>query len=240
MRLDLWLVQQGHAPTRNRAQHYITTGLVCVNGERMIKSAYAVIPTDIVTIEKPETEWVSRAAQKLLHGLEAFSFNPEGRIALDIGASTGGFTEVLLKKGAAKVYAVEVGHGQLHSSLHNHPRIVLLEGTNARNLNPALIPDSPTFITCDASFISLKLVLPAALALAKKGARLIALIKPQFEVGKGNIGKGVVKDEALHRAVCDDITNWLEGQGWKLAGLVESPVHGQDGNKEFLAGAIKQ
>jgi 23S rRNA (cytidine1920-2'-O)/16S rRNA (cytidine1409-2'-O)-methyltransferase len=159
--------------------------------------------------------------------------------ALDIGASTGGFSDVLLRRGARLVYAVDVGHGQLDWRLRNEPRVVVLERTNARHLNQNLIPEPVDLVVCDASFISLKLVLPAALELARPGAGLVALIKPQFEVGKGQVGKGgVVRDPALHEEVCAEIARWLgEQQGWQVLGVTESPITGPKGNREFLIGA---
>ena len=160
-------------------------------------------------------------------------------IGLDIGASTGGFTDVLLSRGAARVYAVDVGHGQLAWTLRQDSRVVVLERTNARHLTAAQVPDPPDIVVCDASFISLTTVLPVAMTLAAPGARLVALIKPQFEVGKGRVGKGgVVRDPALHRAVCDGIRDWLSATpGWRVLGLTESPIRGPDGNVEFLIAA---
>jgi 23S rRNA (cytidine1920-2'-O)/16S rRNA (cytidine1409-2'-O)-methyltransferase len=179
---------------------------------------------------------VSRGGVKLAHALDQFGIDPSGKVALDIGASTGGFTDVLLARGARRVYAVDVGHGQLAWKLRQDARVIVLERRNARHLTRAEIPEAPDIIVCDASFIGLTLVLPPALALAAPEAQLVALIKPQFEVGKGRVGKGgVVRDPALHREVCERITAWLDAQpGWQVAGLVESPLRGPEGNLEFL------
>jgi 23S rRNA (cytidine1920-2'-O)/16S rRNA (cytidine1409-2'-O)-methyltransferase len=179
---------------------------------------------------------VSRGGVKLAHALDVFHIDPAGRIALDIGASTGGFTDVLLQRGAAKVYAVDVGHGQLAWKLRQDPRVVVLERTNARHLTRAEIREPPGIVTCDASFIGLATVLPAALILAEDGADLVALVKPQFEVGRGRVGKGgVVRDPALHAEVCRETSAWLAHQpGWRVVALAESPILGPEGNKEFL------
>lgn len=179
--------------------------------------------------------WVSRGGIKLAHGLDHFGIDVAGRIALDVGASTGGFTDVLVSRGAARVYAVDVGHGQLAWKLRQDPRVVVLERVNARRLTATEVPEAPDIVVCDASFIGLQTVLPAALALAKPQASLVALIKPQFEVGPERVGKGgVVRDPALHREVCARIAAWLGGIGWKVEGIVESPIRGPEGNIEFL------
>ena len=184
---------------------------------------------------------MSRGGIKLAHAIEAFGIEVAGRIALDIGASTGGFTDVLLAHGAAKVYAVDVGHGQLAWKLRQDPRVVVLERVNARHLGQAEIPEAPQIVTCDASLIGLETVLPAALGLAAPGAALVALVKPQFEVGKGRVGKGgVVRDPALHEEVCERIRRWLgETMGWEVRGLAPSPILGPEGNREFLIYARK-
>jgi 23S rRNA (cytidine1920-2'-O)/16S rRNA (cytidine1409-2'-O)-methyltransferase len=182
---------------------------------------------------------VSRGGLKLAHGLDHFGIDPAGMVALDVGASTGGFTDVLLRRGAVRVYAVDVGHGQLDWRLRNDPRVVVLEQINARHLSREHVPEPVDLVVTDVSFISLELALPTALALARPGASLIALIKPQFEVGKGQVGKGgVVRDPALHQAVCARIARWLgEEQGWRVLGVSESPITGPKGNREFLIGA---
>jgi 23S rRNA (cytidine1920-2'-O)/16S rRNA (cytidine1409-2'-O)-methyltransferase len=186
-----------------------------------------------------QQSYVSRGGIKLAHALDHFRLDPAGRTALDIGASTGGFTDVLLRRGARLVYAVDVGYGQLDWRLRNDEKVVALERTNARNLSRAEVPEPVEAIAADTSFISLKLVLPAALALAAPGAWLVALVKPQFEVGKGQVGKGgVVRDPGLHQAVCEDIARWLaDQQGWQVQGVVESPITGPKGNREFLIAA---
>jgi 23S rRNA (cytidine1920-2'-O)/16S rRNA (cytidine1409-2'-O)-methyltransferase len=182
--------------------------------------------------------YVSRGGIKLAHGLDHFGIDPAGMVALDIGASTGGFTDVLLRRGAARVYAVDVGHGQLDWRLRNESKVVVLERINARHLNRDLIPEPVDLVVADVSFISLKLALPAALQLTRPNACLIALIKPQFEVGKGEVGKGgVVRDAALHDRVCADIARWLEDQRWRVLGTTPSPIVGPKGNREFLIAA---
>jgi len=180
--------------------------------------------------------YVSRGGVKLAHGLDHFAIDPADAVALDIGASTGGFTDVLLQRGARRVYAVDVGHGQLDWRLRQDERVIVRERCNARYLTRAEIPDPLDLVVCDASFISLKTVLPAALDLARPGAALVALVKPQFEVGKGRVGKGgVVRDPALHNEVCADIAAWLgDRPGWRVLGLTESPIRGPEGNVEFL------
>ncbi|MEZ5915715.1 MAG: TlyA family RNA methyltransferase [Parvularculaceae bacterium] len=186
-------------------------------------------------------DFVSRGGVKLERALEAFGFDPEGCVCLDLGASTGGFTEILLRAGAAKIYAVDVGTGQLHPSLCNHPRIVNLERTHAKDLSRARIPEEIDFIVCDVSFISLEKALPFAMALAARGARLVALVKPQFELGPGKIGKGglVKASEAELSSLTDSISQWMKEMNWSPAGVIESPIRGGDGNREYLIGAIK-
>ena len=186
-----------------------------------------------------EHPWVSRGGLKLDHALQAFAIDVTGVVALDVGASTGGFTDVLLARGAARVYAVDVGYGQLHWKLRSDDRVVVLERTNARNLTAEQIPEPIDIVVCDASFIGLEKVLPVPLQFARPGARLVALIKPQFEVGRGEVGKGgIVRDESLREAVCRRIEDWVAGlSGWSVIGVVESPVTGADGNVEFLIAA---
>ncbi len=192
-------------------------------------------------MEDPAAGYVSRAALKLLAALEAFPLEVEGRVCVDIGASTGGFTQVLLEHGAARVHAVDVGHGQLADSLRNDPRVICLEGHNARNLTAAHIPEPPDIIVSDVSFISLTLALPPVLALAKSGAQLRALVKPQFEAGPEHVGKGgIVRDERVHRQVLERIRTWLETEGWQVTGTIPSPITGSDGNREYLLAAEKR
>jgi len=238
-RADLALVERGLAESRARAQALILGGKVFA-GERRIEKPGDTIPEDAdLNIRLPDHPWVSRGGLKLVHGLDRFAIDPADAVALDVGASTGGFTDVLLARGAAKVYAVDVGHGQLAWRLRNDARVVVLERTNARHLTAERVPEPVDIIVCDASFIGLEVVLPAPLALAKDRATLVALIKPQFEVGKAQVGKkGVVRDPALHRQVCERIGAWLGAQpGWRVLGLTESPITGPQGNKEFLVAA---
>ena len=240
-RLDLLLVARGLAESRTRAQAMIMAGHV-YHGEQKLDKAGAEFADDIeLTIRGREHPWVSRGGVKLAHAIDHFSLSVRDITAIDVGASTGGFTDVLLTHGAAKVYAVDVGHGQLDVKLRNDPRVVVMEKTNARNLTINDIPDALDIIVCDASFISLKKVLPATFALAKTGARIVALIKPQFEVGKVEVsrGKGVIRDPQLHAAVCDDITAWITAEGWAVQGIATSPITGPKGNVEFLLYAIK-
>jgi 23S rRNA (cytidine1920-2'-O)/16S rRNA (cytidine1409-2'-O)-methyltransferase len=241
-RLDQVLVDRGLAESRAKAQALVMAGLVRSEGKRLEKPGQGVaedVPLELTGQEHP---WVSRGGIKLTHALDAFGIDPAGRIALDIGASTGGFTDVLLHRGAAKVYAVDVGHGQLAWKLRQDSRVIVLERTNARHLTRAEIPEAPGIVTCDASFIGLATVLPASLDLAAAGADLVALVKPQFEVGKGRVGKGgVVRDPALHEEVCASVSAWLAAQqGWRVLALVESPILGPEGNKEFLLHGRKE
>ena len=239
-RADQLLLDRGLVESRQRAQAVILAGLV-FSGERRIDKAGQSLAEDApLTLRGQDHPWVSRGGLKLDHGLAHFAIDPTGLVCLDIGASTGGFTDVLLTRGAVRVYAVDVGQGQLAWKLRQDPRVVVLEKTNARHLTAAAIPEAPDLVVCDAAFISLTQVLPAALALAKPGARLVALIKPQFEVGRGQVGKGgVVRDPALHQAVCDKLRDWLPAQGWRVLGLTESPISGPDGNREFLIAAVR-
>jgi 23S rRNA (cytidine1920-2'-O)/16S rRNA (cytidine1409-2'-O)-methyltransferase len=241
LRLDQLLVDRGLAESRSKAQALILAGLV-FTGERRLESAGEKIRAKTpLSIRGQDHPWVSRGGIKLAHGLEHFGFDARGRICLDIGASTGGFTDVLLSRGAAKVYAVDVGYGQLAHKLRTDSRVVVLERTNARQLDRTLIPEPVSAVVCDASFIGLRTVLPAALGLAASGAWLVALIKPQFEVGKERVGKkGVVRDPALHAEVRETIAAWLgEQPGWKVRGVEPSPITGPEGNVEFLIGAEK-
>lgn len=216
-------------------------GLVYSGTKRIDKPSEQLLDDAPLTVKGKDHPYVSRGGLKLAAGLDHFQINPLGRICLDVGASTGGFTDVLLQRGAAKVYAVDVGTNQLAYALRVDARVISLEKTNARNLAQTEIPEAPTIVVCDASFISLKQVLPAALALAAPGAFLVALIKPQFEVGKDKVGKGgIVQDSALHEAVCADTAAWLShDMKWDVLGLRESPIQGAEGNREFLIGARK-
>ncbi len=239
-RVDMLLVERGLVESRSRAQALIMAGQVFA-GERKIAKPGETVPGDAaLQVRGRDHPWVSRGGLKLAHALDHFAIDPAGRVALDVGASTGGFTDVMLSRGAAKVYAVDVGRGQLDWKLRQDPRVVVLEKTNARDLGGAQVPEPVSLITCDTSFIGLETVLPAPLALAAPGAILVALIKPQFEVGKGQVGKGgVVRDPAQHREVCDRIVGWLSGlPGWTVLGVTESPITGPEGNKEFLIAAV--
>lgn len=239
-RADLFLVEQGFAASRTEAQAAIAAGLVRADGRTILKPSQKL--DDRVQIDyRPSHPYVSRGALKLEAALDAFSLSPAGLTCLDIGASTGGFTELLLARGARRVLAVDVGHGQLHPRLTGDPRVRALEGVNARDLTAAMLGEAPDAITADVSFISLKLVLPPALALAKRGAWLVTLIKPQFEVGRARIGKGgIVRNEADRQCVRDEIASWLSSkEGWLVTGSMESPIAGGDGNQEFLLAARK-
>ncbi|WP_339614383.1 TlyA family RNA methyltransferase [uncultured Parvibaculum sp.] len=240
-RLDQALVERGLAPSRARAQGAIKAGHVSVNGHKVVKPAAQATPSDRIELSGLEHPYVSRAALKLVRGLDCFGVAVEGRHALDLGASTGGFTQVLLERGAAHVIATDVGHGQLDDSLRNDPRVTAIEGLNAKNVDATSVTEPFDLIVCDLSFISLKKALPATLELAPVGADLLALIKPQFEVGKGRLGKGgVVKGEGLHEEVCADIAEWLSSlPGWAVKGVTPSPIEGGDGNREFLIAARK-
>jgi 23S rRNA (cytidine1920-2'-O)/16S rRNA (cytidine1409-2'-O)-methyltransferase len=241
-RADQALVDAGLVESRARAQALIIAGLVYDGTKRIDKASDMVAADHALTLKGQDHPYVSRGGLKLAHGLDAFAIDPAGVTAIDVGASTGGFTDVLLQRGAAKVYAVDVGHGQLAWKLRQDARVVTLERTNARLLTRQQIPDPIDLVVCDASFISLSTVLPAALALTRVPARLVTLIKPQFEVGKGQVGKkGVVRDPALHDEVCARAQLWLASQpGWRVLGVVESPITGPEGNKEFLLGGVRE
>ncbi len=243
MRLDQALVAAGHAVSRERARWMILAGQIAIAGQIVTKPGAVIADPAAIRVLVADHPWVSRGALKLLGALTAFDLDPSGARALDIGASTGGFTEVLLARGAAAVLAVDVGHDQLAEKLRADPRVEAYERTNARDLTAGHLArlGPPDWIVCDASFISLTLVLPAALALAAPGCTLVALVKPQFEAGRGQVGKGgIVRSAAVHQAVCTKIRDWLtEDQGWACLGLVPSPIEGPDGNKEFLIVARK-
>ncbi len=235
-RADLALVARGFFPSRAKAQEAIAAGLVRIDGKTLAKAS-ALIDEKMQIEAAAPYPWVSRGGVKLAAALDAFGFDPGGRICLDIGASTGGFTEVLLSRGAARVHAVDVGHGQLHQKLYADPRVISQEATDARDLTLAAFSEPPSFITCDVSFISLRVVLPTLLTLASPDAALIALIKPQFEVGPAFVVKGIVKDEAARHRACADIETLLRDAGWEAHGPIPSPIEGADGNREYLIGA---
>ena len=238
-RLDLVLVERGLAPTRARAQGAIHAGHVRVGGRPAAKPADLVDEADEIELTAPEHPYVSRGALKLRHALDNFGLGPAGRTCLDIGASTGGFTQILLERGAACVVAVDVGRGQLALEIAGDARVRAIEGMNVKDLTRAIVPERIEFIVADLSFIGLAKALPAALALAEPGAHLVALIKPQFEVGPENVGKGgIVRDAALHEKTCDGLSRWLENEmNWRVLGVVPSPIEGGDGNREFLLAA---
>lgn len=239
IRLDLLLTERGLVPTRTKAQTAIRSGAVFSKAVCLDKPGQLVPPDLVIEIRGNPTCYVSRAGQKLDYALSQFSITPGGLICLDVGASTGGFSGVLLGRGARRVYAIDVGHDQLDPSIRADPRVVVMEGLNVKALTQTLIADPVELITCDISFISLRKALPAALALAAPGAFLVALIKPQFEVGRAAIGKGgIVRDSAAQQVACTSLARWLDTEmNWKVLGLIESPITGKDGNKEFLIGA---
>lgn len=238
-RADQMLVERGLVESRARAQALILAGKVFSGERRVEKAGQPLAPDARLEVRGHEHPWVSRGGLKLVHGLAAFALSPQGLVCLDVGASTGGFTDVLLAHGAARVHAVDVGHGQLAWKLRSDPRVVVYEKTNARHLTAAIIPEPIAALVCDASFIGLQTVLPAGLALCAPGAWAVALIKPQFEAGPGQVGrKGVVRDPLVHQEVCARITAWWAGlPGWEVLGIAESPITGPEGNHEFLIGA---
>ncbi|MBX9635594.1 MAG: TlyA family RNA methyltransferase [Magnetospirillum sp.] len=235
-RVDQLLVERGLVESRSRAQALVMAGLVLSGGKRVDKPGHQLAEDAPLELKGQDHPWVSRGGLKLVEALDRFAIDPTGKIAVDVGASTGGFTDVLLTRGATKVYAVDVGHGQLAWKLRSDERVVVLERTNARYLTAEQIPEPVDMVVCDASFIGLETVLPTALGFARPGGYLVALIKPQFEVGKGRVGKGgVVREPELHAEVCDRIQEWLAARpGWQVLGLCESPITGPEGNKEFL------
>jgi 23S rRNA (cytidine1920-2'-O)/16S rRNA (cytidine1409-2'-O)-methyltransferase len=238
-RLDVFLVEQQLVRSRSEAADLIQRGHVSVNGAVVTKSAFRCDASAVVSLSEEAGQYVSRGALKLVAALDAFGFAPRARLALDIGASTGGFTQVLLARGAARVYAVDVGRGQLHPSLHDDHRVVNLEETDARALTRDIIPAPIDAITADVSFISLTKTLPAALALAAPGAWLAALVKPQFEAGREAVGKGgIVKSEAARQAALQSVEAFIAAKaGWTVVGTAPSPITGQSGNVEYLLGA---
>jgi len=241
MRADQLLVERGLAESRARAQALILAGLAYA-GERKIAKAGDQLPEDAaLTLKGRDHPWVSRGGIKLAHALGQWGWEVTDSVVIDVGASTGGFTDVLLSKGAARIYAVDSGTNQLAWKLRQDPRVVVLEQTNARYLTKDQIPEPVDLVVCDASFIGLSKVLAAPLALAKDSARLVALIKPQFEAGPQEVGKGgVVRDPAVHQRVCQEVRDWLESISWKVLDFIESPIRGPEGNVEFLIGAERR
>lgn len=242
LRLDQLLVERGLFSSRARARDAIERGTVMVDGIAAAKPGQAVPAAASIAVDDPAQPYVSRAALKLIHGLDHFGLSPAGRFALDIGASTGGFTQVLLERGAAHVTAIDVGHGQMDPRIANDARVTVIEGLNARDLSPAILQgEAPGFIVCDVSFISLRLALPAALALASDDAVCLVLVKPQFEAGRERVGKNGLVAPQVAEEVAEELRDWLAGQpGWRVRGMVASPITGGDGNCEFLLAAERQ
>jgi 23S rRNA (cytidine1920-2'-O)/16S rRNA (cytidine1409-2'-O)-methyltransferase len=238
MRIDRLLVERGLFESRAKAQAAIAAGRVTADDVTVAK------PSDEVSADadlraEPAHPWVSRGGVKLAAALDHFHFDPSGCVCLDVGASTGGFAQVLLARGARRVYAVDVGQRQLHASLQARPEIVSIERTDIRALDPALLSEPPDFVTIDVSFISLELVLLAALRLVRAPARALALIKPQFEAGRHAVKKGIVRDPLVHDVVCDRIVEFVASLGWRVAGVIPSPIAGGDGNREFFIAASR-
>lgn len=240
-RVDQLLVARGLAESRTRAQALVMAGVVFAGETKIAKPGQQVAEDAELEVRGRDHPWVSRGGIKLAHALKHFALDPKGAVAMDIGSSTGGFTDVLLSQGAEHVFAVDSGTNQLAWKLRQDPRVTVLEQTSARVLSPELIDRSCNWVVCDASFISLAKVLEVPLRLAAPQCRLVALIKPQFEVGKAEVGKGgVVRDPALHQRVCDEVREWLAAQGWHVDGIVESPIKGPEGNVEFLISALRE
>jgi 23S rRNA (cytidine1920-2'-O)/16S rRNA (cytidine1409-2'-O)-methyltransferase len=241
LRLDQLLLSLGLVASRSRARDAIQRGTVTVNGRVVTKPAATFAQDTKIEIDDPAQDYVSRAALKLVAALDHFRLDPAGRYCLDVGASTGGFTEVLLQRGAKHVTAIDVGHGQIHPRIADHPRVTSIEGLNARELTAEHIGHPIGFIVSDVSFISLKLALGPALDLAEPGASCVLLVKPQFEAGRDAIAKsGLLKDPASAPAVAAELERWLaEDMGWRTLGLIPSPISGGDGNQEFLLAGEK-
>jgi 23S rRNA (cytidine1920-2'-O)/16S rRNA (cytidine1409-2'-O)-methyltransferase len=238
-RLDKLLVDRGLAPSRERAQALILAAKVLVDGERVTKAGRVVSAESTISLAGDDIPYVSRGGLKLEHALDAFGLSVDGLVAMDVGASTGGFTDCLLQRGARRVYAVDVGYGQLAWKLRQDPRVVVIERQNIRSLPPGLVPESIQVATVDTSFISLKLVLPAVMPFLAADAVTVALIKPQFEAGRAHVGKGgVVRDSAIHAQVCRSIVEFTDSLGCSVLGVIPSPILGPRGNREFLMAAV--
>jgi 23S rRNA (cytidine1920-2'-O)/16S rRNA (cytidine1409-2'-O)-methyltransferase len=235
-RIDRLLVERGLFESRAKAQAAIEAGLVTAD-DAPVRKASDEVAVDARLSATPVHPYVSRGGVKLAAALDHFGFDPKDRICLDVGASTGGFTQVLIARGARRVYAVDVGRGQLHASLRTHPQVVSFEAADIRTFTADMLRETPDLLTVDVSFISLKLALPAALKLAAPHGQMIALIKPQFEAGPAYVKKGIVRDTSVHAAVCADIVAFVAALGWRVAGVIPSPIAGGDGNAEFLLGA---
>lgn len=238
-RADILLVEKGFFDSRNRAQEAIRHGGIAADGSVIHKASQEISDTAYIEILSLPHNYVSRGGLKLEAALRHFLYNVKNKVCLDMGASTGGFSQVLLQEGVKRIYSVDVGHGQLHPSLREDPRIVNLERTDIRHLNKEIIPEPVEVVVSDVSFISLKLILPQALSLISDNAVIIVLIKPQFEAGKEAVKKGIVKDPTIHDRVCQDICNFITGFGFQIHSIIPSPILGGDGNKEYLLGAIK-
>lgn len=243
-RIDQLLVERGEAESRTRAQALIMAGLVFAGPpgklSRVDKSGQRIADNWAIEVRGRDHPWVGRGGVKLAHAIEHFRLDPTGAVAMDIGSSTGGFTEVLLHYGAEHVFAVDVGTNQLAWKLRQDDRITVLEQTNARALTPDIIDRPCNWVVCDASFIGFAKVLEVPLALAAPQCRLVALIKPQFEVARNEVGKGgIVRDDALHQRVCDEVRDWLEAGGWRIEGITQSPITGTEGNVEYLVAALR-
>jgi len=239
LRADQLLVERGLVESRARGQALILAGLVFVGERKIEKAGQGLAPDALISVRGRDHPWVSRGGIKLAHALDHFGWDVTGAVAIDVGSSTGGFTDVLLTKGAARVYAVDSGTNQLAWKLRQDDRVIVLEQTNARHLTSAEIVEPVDLIVCDASFISLTKVLETPLSFAKPGARLVALIKPQFEAGRTEVGKGgVIRDPAVHSRVCEEVTAWVASRGWSIEGVVPSPIQGPEGNIEFLLAAL--
>ena len=238
-RADKRVVDAGLADSRTRAQALILAGQVVIGDHAVAKPGELVDAAAPVRLKGQPLPYVSRGGLKLAHALDHFALDVRGLDALDVGASTGGFTDVLLQRGARAVCAVDVGHNQLAFALRNDARVTVMEGVNARSLDVTSLPFVPGIVVCDVSFISLTLVLPAALDLARPGAHLVALIKPQFEAGPRAAKKGVVRDGAVHAAVCEKLSALVQSLGWRVGGVIPSPISGRDGNREFFIGAAR-
>ncbi len=239
VRADLLLVERGLFESRARAQAAIAAGLVKADGVLLRKASETVPAAAAIEAQAPHP-YVSRGGVKLAAALDAFGFDPAGLACLDVGASTGGFSDVLLRRGAAHVHAVDVGQAQLHDSLRGHPRLTSLEGQDIRRLDAGLFAEAPALAAIDVSFISLKLVLPAVAQLLAPEAKLVALVKPQFEAGRAALKKGVVRDEALQEAIAHEMATFLAGLGFAVSGPIPSPIEGGDGNREFLLGGSRR
>lgn len=240
LRADQALVERGLAESRTRAQALIMAGLVFAGDRKIDKPGQTLADDAPLSVRGRDHPWVSRGGVKLAHGLDAAGWDVSGAVAIDVGSSTGGFTDVLLSRGVRRVYAVDSGTNQLAWKLRQDERVVVLEQTSARILTPARIPEAVDLIVCDASFIGLAKVLEVPLGFAKDDARLLALVKPQFEAGRGEVGKGgVVRDPAVHARVCAEVSDWLAAQGWPVVALAQSPITGPEGNIEFLVAAVR-